>query len=247
MLSKIVDPAEVHKELLQHFGFPSPQQIQQMVEEKKRESERRRIVEENKEDPLAAAKKEAHRILLEAQEKLKVAEAEAALLRAKTESQVREKLNAEFAAKVSAAVEHRVETLQQSFGTTLEELATLKDDLYKNSEAELMNLVFTVVRKIIGDEVQTSPTVVLNMLRKGFDRVRNATRFEIRITPEDYDILLRHKEKIKEIIQTSGNVKFVKDESIERGGCKIITESGEVSAEPGSQMELITKELQHGT
>ncbi len=49
-----------------------------------------------------------------------------------------------------------------------------------------------------------------------------------------------------EIVKTSGAVKLTKDEHIERGGCKIVTELGEISSEPGKQLDIIMRELSNG-
>jgi len=243
MLSRIVSEQDIRPEKFDKFFYPTPEDNFRVLEERKREIERTRIVEDNKEDPLAAAKQEALRILAEAQDKLKQAEVEAGLTRSKMETALREKLKQEYQARFDTGIRE----IEQRFTDSLAELTELKDSIYKSSEKELLELVFQVLKKVVGDEVKATPGIIMSMLQKGFAKVKDASRYEIKINPADYEILLANKEKIKEIVRTSGSVKFVKDEGIERGGCRIITESGEISSEPSTQLAVIFNELRHGS
>jgi flagellar assembly protein FliH len=198
-----------------------------------------RIIEDHKEDPVKAAKQEAHRILIEAQEKLKEAEAEASLLKIQKEKELRLHLEKEFQQKL----EQQMSKLKGNYQNSIEELATLKQVMYHQLENQLMNMVFSISQKVIDSEIKTSPQIILGMLKKGFEKIKDAKEYEIKINPADYDTIVNKKEELKQILKTSGSIKFVKDDKIERGGCRIITEQGEISSEPAKQLEIIKREL----
>jgi flagellar biosynthesis/type III secretory pathway protein FliH len=239
MLSKIVSGEKVKKLQVEKFKIPSCKEIGLIIEEKKREAQRKKIIESNKEDPVRAAKKEANRILIEAQEKLKEAEAEASLLKIQMEKELRTRLGKEYQGKL----QQQVKQVQQNYFNSLEELATLKQIIYNQLETQLTDLVFSVSHKVIGTEIKTSPEILLTMLKKGFDKIKDAIEYEIKVNPADYETIINKKDEIKEILKTSGSVKFTKDEQIERGGCQIITEQGEISSEPSKQLDIIKSEL----
>ena len=239
MLSKIVRGKEVEKLQLEKFKIPSSKEIELIIEEKIREAQRTEIIESNKEDPVRAAKKEANRILIEAQEKLKEAEAEASLLKIQMEKELRTGLEKEYQEKL----QQQVKQAQKNYFNSLEELATLKQIIYNQSENQLMDLVFSVSHKVIDTEIKTSPEILLSMLKKGFAKIKDAVEYEIRINPADYETIINKKDEIKGILKTSGSVKYTKDEQVERGGCQIITEQGEISSEPGKQLDIIKSEL----
>lgn len=134
---------------------------------------------------------------------------------------------------------------QQNYFNSLEELATLKQTIYNQLENQLMDLVFSVSHKVIGTEIRTSPGIILTMLKKGFDKIKDAIEYEIKINPADYETIINKKDEIKEILKSPGTIKFSKDEKIEPGGCQIITEQGEISSEPGRQLDIIKSELSH--
>ncbi|MFC2146578.1 FliH/SctL family protein [Acidobacteriota bacterium] len=239
MLSKIVSGEEVKKLQVEKFKIPSCKEIELNIEEKKQEAQRKEIIENNKEDPVKATQKEANRILIEAQEKLKEAEAEASLLKIQMEKELRTRLEKEYQGKL----QQQVKRVQQNYFRSIEELANLKQIIYNQLENQLMDLVFSVSHKVIGTEIKTSPDILLSMLKKGFDKIKDAIEYEIKINPADYETIINKKEEIKEILKSPGSVKFTKDEKIERGGCKIITEQGEISSEPGKQLDIIESEI----
>lgn len=243
MLSKIVEAKDAQKLVVHAYHLPSPEDVDLIIEAKKQDDRRMRIIEKHQDDPLKAAKKEANRIMVEAQEKLQEAQLEAAALKSRQEKEIRDTLEKEYHAKLEAGLK----AMKQNYLTTAETLAKLKEVLYKQSEAELLDLVYSITRKVIGDEIKTTPQLVVAMLEKGFKKIKEAKQYEIKVHPLDYQLLSQAKENLQEILKSPGSIKFTQDERVERGGCKIITESGEISSEPGKQLDIIIKELADGT
>lgn len=242
MLSKIVGGEESDKLVLEPYHLPSADDVALIIAEKKREAERNRIVEDNKEDPVKAAKREANKILIEAQEKLKEAEVEANVLKNRKEKELRDRLDKEY----SSNLDKEVKQISKNYLDSLDELSALKETLYKKSENQLMQLVFSVARKVLDNEIRTSPEVVLSMLKKGFEKIKDAKEYEIKVNPVDYNVLASKKGEFGELLKTAGTVRITKEEQVERGGCQIITEQGEISSEPGKQLDIISQELVNG-
>ncbi len=241
MLSEIVARDRLASSRLRPFTPPSPDELRLQVEERRLESDRRRIIDGNRGDPVGAAQAEANRILADAQDKLRQAEAQTSLLAAQKEKELRARLEREL----TETIGQNVRQLEKRLADTLAGLVDLRETIYRETQDELLNLTFSVIRKIIGQEVKTAPNIILDMLKKGFEKIKEASRYEVHVSPPDYDILQNNREHMRELLQTAGALKFVKDETVERGGCRIVTDSGEVSSEPGKQLEVIIKELQH--
>lgn len=243
MLSKVVRANETNKLGLRQYVVPSAEEIDLMQDNRNQEAKRKNFLDGYKQDPLAAARKEANLILAGAQEKLKAAQQEAGALKARQEKEIRTLMEKEFQAKLAAEMAQ----IKKSFLDAMATLAKLKESIYQKNEKELMELVFSITRKVIGDEIKSSPQVVKGMLQKGFEKIKEARQYEIKLHPADYESLSKEKGGLNEIIKTSGTINFTKDETVEQGGCKIITESGEISSEPGKQLDIIIKELSDET
>ncbi|MGE5343618.1 MAG: FliH/SctL family protein [Candidatus Omnitrophota bacterium] len=242
MLSKIIDGKSVGKLELKSYTSPSFSELDSLIAEKKREDQRMRILDEHKDDPVKAARQEANHILIEAQKKLKEAETEGELIKTRKEKELRAQLEKEYQVKF----DQKVAEIQKNYLKSIEELAQLKENLYKRAEKQMIALVFTIAKKVIHSEIQTSPDIVINMLRKGFEKIKDAKEYEIKLHPFDYDRLAQNKDQLSEIIKNSNGIKFIKDEHIECGGCRITTDLGEISLEPGKQMDIIMRELSNG-
>lgn len=126
--------------------------------------------------------------------------------------------------------------------------AEAEDNLLKTRlENQMVELVFSVCHKVIGDEIKTSPEVVLKMLKKGLDKIKAAKEYEIKVNPTDYDFFINWKDEIKQTLKNPGSIKFTKDKKIEEGGCQIITREEEISTEPGKQLDIIKRAREKGT
>lgn len=241
MLSKIIPASEQEPGIIRPYHYLSSAEINLLVERKKRENERRQIIEANPDDPVRAARDEAHRIMREAQEKLKEAELEAVVFKGRIEKELRERVNREYQQKLS----EELEPIRKRFQQTLGELVSTREEMMSGMESDLLNLVFSITRKIMGDEVKTEPEMVLRMLKKGFEQLKDASRYEIHVHPDDYQWLMSQQAGLTGLPVSSNSFKFVQDNSVEKGGCRIISDSGEVSTEPSRQLEVIIKELSH--
>lgn len=243
MLSKIIRGEEIKKLELNSWTPPLPEEVDDILYERRQEAQRRRIIDDTPDDPLKAAKAEATRILTEAQDKLKSAQVETIAMKARLEADIRKSLEKDFQQKLDA----EIAKLRQNYNQTVEALAVLQQAMFEKNEHDLLEMVFTITRKVIGAEIKTSPQVVLEMLKKGFDKLKEAREFLIKLNSADYESLMTQKTQLKEVFKTSGNVRFEKDDRVERGGCKIITDSGEISSEPGKILDIIRKELSDET
>lgn len=239
MLSKVIRAGETGKLGLRPYAAPSIEEIDRVLEQRTLDLKRRNFLEEYKHDPLAAARKEADLILINAQEKLKAAQMEAVALKTRQEKEIRALLEKEFQAKMDAELAN----IRKNSLEALTELAKLKEIVYYQNEEELMELAISITRKVIGDELKTSPQLIKGMLQRGFEKIKDGRQFEIKLNPFDYEVLSKEKGGLNELLKISGTIHFTKDENVERGGCKIIADSGVISSEPGKQLDIILKEL----
>lgn len=239
MLSKILSNDIIEESAYTKYIPPSHIEINEIIEINNKTNERTSFIEANKDDPEKAAKIKADEILSIAQKKYKSMEIEAQTLKIKVEDEIRQKLNDEFDMRLNDSVQKA----NKNFISSLEDIALLKRTIYDNSEQKLLKLVFEIVEKVIEGEVKTNPDIIIDMLKKGFERIENADKYEIRINPADFGVLSENKKRIDDIIKTGAEIKFIKSDKVERGGCIIKTGMGEIITEPLKQLETIQKEI----
>ncbi len=81
------------------------------------------------------------------------------------------------------------------------------------------------------------------ILHESLKKVIQANEVIIRINPSDHDLLFNNNEEFI-IGETFKNIKFEKDERIEKGGCFIETEIGNVDARLSSQLSELQQTLE---
>ena len=117
-----------------------------------------------------------------------------------------------------------------------------KIEEYENSFSEIViKLAGRIAKKIIKREVESEP-IIKEIIDDALSQVIAADKIIIRVNPDDYDLLESEENHHKEI--RFNKIKFESDASIEKGGCIVETEIGNVDARISSQITEITKKLE---
>lgn len=126
----------------------------------------------------------------------------------------------------------------------LNEINSLKHDILKQYEKEILDLIFAVVEKIVHHEVRLDETAIKKAIFDALEFAVEKSKVVFNVNPEDYeyveklrpDLFNRYKE-LKSIVVTS-------DPSISRGGCFLETPYGNIDATIESKLENIHQFLQ---
>ena len=107
---------------------------------------------------------------------------------------------------------------------------SIKAALYGQVEREVVKLAVEVAKKIVHREIQADPEVIQTLVKVALGHVSERSAVTVRVNPIDYNFLLdKHRGWAQE--EGSGReVTLVADKSIERGGCLVQTECGDVDA-----------------
>jgi flagellar assembly protein FliH len=109
-------------------------------------------------------------------------------------------------------------------------------------EKVVIELSINIAEKIIKREVELKSTIAKN-LKDSMKKVLGANDVFIRLNPDDFDMINNDSSEIFR----GGNyakIKFEADERIEKGGCFVETEIGNVDSRISSQLNEINKQLE---
>lgn len=105
----------------------------------------------------------------------------------------------------------------------------------------VLQLSTKIAEKIVHREVTMSSTIE-QVLRESIKKVMGSNEVHIKMHPDDYQ-LLYNDGKTAFIEKSFNKIKFEPTDKVERGGCVIETEIGNVDARIESQLQNITNEL----
>jgi type III secretion system HrpE/YscL family protein len=110
-------------------------------------------------------------------------------------------------------------------------------------EAEFIKLVRVCVEKILSQEIKLHPDAVTGIVRNALQDARQQREIIVRVHPEDVEMLNKSKRRLLEVLARANTVEIREDNSIERGGCIVVTEEGEIDARIGAQLDRVAELL----
>lgn len=155
------------------------------------------------------------------------------------EREAQERGLAACAATVTADTAQAVEPLRQRLTQTLDELTRLRATIALRAEQDLVRLSLEIAKKIVRREVTLDHEIALTLARVALARIHNRAVATIHLHPEDYSFVALHRDKF------DGNcsIELAEDRSIERGGCLVSTEMGDIDARIENQFAEIESGL----
>jgi flagellar assembly protein FliH len=126
--------------------------------------------------------------------------------------------------------EKRVEVLMRRFGDAILELGRAKSAIYKEVEREVVRLSVEIAKKIVHREIQVDQEIIQTLVRVALGHVAERSPATIRIHPLDYAYLTERHPGWVEDSGSGRQIAMVADKTVERGGCLIQTECGDVDA-----------------
>jgi flagellar assembly protein FliH len=135
--------------------------------------------------------------------------------------------------------EQKTEAVMRRYSDSILELGKVRSALYAQVEREVVRLAVAVAKKIVHREIQVDKDIIQTLVHVALSHVAEKSAVTIHLNPLDYGYLL---ERRAELSQNEGrDISLLADKSIERGGCLVQTECGEIDA----RIEEKFKEVEH--
>jgi flagellar biosynthesis/type III secretory pathway protein FliH len=222
MTSKIIKQGSARASRIQRFFFSeSP-------------SKTVRIIEQSSEPDLLSVPADTQK-----QPLLTAASAKSAVDPAQREKEGYEKgfLQGEKAAMEIA--EQKLDAVMRRYAGAIMEISNLKASLYMQVERDVVKLAVEVAKKVVHRELQADPGIIQTLVRVALNHVAEKSAVTVHLSPADYSFLLEQR---AELSQSEGrDISLLADKSIERGGCFINTECGDIDA----RIEEKFREVEH--
>jgi flagellar assembly protein FliH len=205
---------------------------QTAFEEVKKRNEEARDIKKNTDQEvsfiLEGAKKSAEEI--EAEAKLKAEE-----IIQEARSQGLSSGREEGFAEGREEVERLIERLHLIIDKAIERRSEIIDE----SETELVKLSLQVAHKVVKVITENQQNVVVNNMVQALRKLKSKADVVIRVNLADLQLTTDHTREILEKIEKVGKITIMEDSSVDRGGCIIETDFGQIDARISSQLKEI--------
>ncbi len=109
-------------------------------------------------------------------------------------------------------------------------------------EKLVIDLSVSIAEKIIKREINRE-TIINSILKDSIKKVMGSNKVFVKLNPKDYDVMNEESQE-QFNIDSYNKIKFEPDDRIEKGGCLVETEIGNVDARISSQINEIYKQLE---
>jgi len=261
-------PEEV--ESLEEFGIPTVEDLRREADEFKEnwEQEKARLIqvardeaEEIKKEAERAAFDEVKRKNNQAQKIRQEAEDEAKRIVEEAKNKA-EELEAEIQAKVDKVekeafgkghaegreegfqegrqeVERLVDTLQKIISAAIDK----RNEIIQESETQVINLVLLISKKVIKVISENQRNVVINNVVQALRKLKSRGDVVIRVNLADVELTSEHINDFMKMVENVKSITVLEDSSVDRGGCFIETDFGQIDARISSQLHEIEEKI----
>jgi flagellar assembly protein FliH len=137
------------------------------------------------------------------------------------------------------AAYEEVASLIQEARKVLQEAVNHQERILANSEPEIARLAIKIAERILGVEVKTNPDTVLGIVQSALARIRDREQVTIRVNQEDYEKVKANKDVYTRLVDGVKTMDVAPDPRVERGGCVIETNLGNVDARISTQLAAL--------
>jgi flagellar assembly protein FliH len=137
-----------------------------------------------------------------------------------------------------AVAGQRGEAMLQRLTQTIEELTTLRAEMIRATERQMVELALAVARRIVHREVSIDADLLIAMARVALDRLGDSANVTVRLHPEEYEATGAGRTDA-----LGNNVRVVADASVGRGGCRVDSDFGTLDAGIDAQMQELARAL----
>jgi len=226
MIQKAQEEAEAIKKEAERVAF----------EEVKRKNNQAQKIRQEAED-------EAKRILTEARGQAQSLEGEIKQRVGKLEEESREKGTREGLEKGyqegKVEVERLVERLQRIITSAIEK----RNEIVEEAETQVVNLVLLIAKKVIKVISENQKNVVINNVVQALRKLKSRGAVVIRVNLADLELTSAHMNDFLKMVENVKSITVLEDSSVDRGGCIIETDFGQIDARISSQLHEIEEKI----
>jgi len=124
-----------------------------------------------------------------------------------------------------------------------QQLDTLRETVIQNSVGEIQDLVLAIAEKIIRHSVQQQSQTIVSTVEEAIQKAVKSGEFYIHVHPDDYAVIASKAEEMVAGINGLHNIVVKIDANIDRGGCRIDSDTCTVDATISGQLGVIRDHL----
>ena len=144
---------------------------------------------------------------------------------------------------LQAKLDQQIETLLPAMEEVVRGLQCSQQSWLKHWEGQTVHLAAAIAEHVIRRELQHTPEITLDLVREALELAMGGGKVRVHLNPEDHETLGDRIPAVAGRISNLAPTDIVADPDIQPGGCRVVTEFGEVDQQIETQLARIQEEL----
>jgi flagellar assembly protein FliH len=189
------------------------------------------------------AEDQAQVILAEARQKAAALEQDIKQRVTQTEREAYEQGHAEGHAKGFEEGRAEVQRLVESLHSIISKAIEKRNEIIQEAETQIINLVLLIVKKVIKVISENQKNVVINNVVQALRKLKSRGDVVIRVNLADLELTSEHVKDFMKMVENVKSITVLEDSTVDRGGCIIETDFGQIDARISSQLHEIEERI----
>jgi len=136
-----------------------------------------------------------------------------------------------------------VQRLIDRLHTIISKAIEKRSEIIEESETQLINLVLLISKKVIKVISENQKNVVINNVVQALRKLKSRGDVVIRVNIADLELTSEHIKDFMSMVENVKSITVLEDSSVDRGGCIIETDFGQIDARISSQLHEIEEKI----
>jgi flagellar biosynthesis/type III secretory pathway protein FliH len=145
--------------------------------------------------------------------------------------------------RLQSKLQNQLSSLLPAFQKMIQDLEHSKQAWLTHWEQATVHLAVAIAERIVRRELQIRPTLTVDWVREALLLAMGSGSIKVQLHPEDHAALGDPIAQLLEQMHELGVVTVVADAEISRGGCRVLTQFGEVDQRLETQLARIEEDL----
>lgn len=136
-----------------------------------------------------------------------------------------------------------VERLVHRLHLILDRAMDKRGQILEQTETQVIELVLLIARKVVKTISENQKNVVISNIGQALRKLKTRSDVIIRVNLADLQLATEHAKDFIELAENAKNLTVVEDTAVDRGGCIIETDFGEIDARISSQLHELEEKI----
>jgi flagellar assembly protein FliH len=189
------------------------------------------------------AEAEAERVAEEAKKNAEELEAQSLARTASAEREARDRGFAEGREAGYASGREEAARLIDRIHVIMDKAMEKRISILEESESQIVDLVLLITKKVIKVISDNQKNVVVSNVVQALRKLKTRGDVVIRVNIADLQLTAGHTKDFMQMVENAKSITVIEDSTVDRGGCVIETDFGQIDARISSQLHEIEESI----